>query len=216
VEIVDRAFDQLRIFGRPDRALAILDSAADRIQPPQYLDAALVFAEAGNTDRAKSMLARYREQGSDTAQWLRVHFALAAIAQAEGRWSDAIAEWNAVDVDPKYKRPIGAWTQLMPFGVAVAYDSARMLDSAIHWYERAVATPMYYYGPASLWHPAMRNPAIHERLGQLYEGAGNRAKAREHYTKFIELWKDADPELQPRVLDARTRLARLRSPTRRP
>jgi len=50
---------------------------------------------------------------------------------------------------------------------------------------------------------------IRERLGQLYESLGNTEKAAEQYRAFIELWKNADPELQPRVADARQRLARL-------
>ena len=52
-------------------------------------------------------------------------------------------------------------------------------------------------------------PLIEERLGQLYEAKGNAAKAADHYGKFIELWKNADPELQPRVEDAKRRRARL-------
>jgi hypothetical protein len=52
-------------------------------------------------------------------------------------------------------------------------------------------------------------PMFNERLAQLYEAKGNRVKAAEHYRKFIELWKNADPELQPRVQDARERLRRL-------
>jgi hypothetical protein len=34
-------------------------------------------------------------------------------------------------------------------------------------------------------------------------------KAVEYYDKFVELWKDADPELQPVVRDMRARIARL-------
>jgi len=41
---------------------------------------------------------------------------------------------------------------------------------------------------------------------------GNMPKAIEHYRAFIELWKNADPELQPRVADAKRRLARLTQP----
>lgn len=52
-------------------------------------------------------------------------------------------------------------------------------------------------------------PAIHERLGQLYEAKGNPGKAAENYRAFIELWKNADPELQPRLADARRRLSKL-------
>ena len=52
----------------------------------------------------------------------------------------------------------------------------------------------------------LRLPAAHERLGQLYEAKGNTTKAVEHYQAFIDLWKNADPELQPRVAGARRRL----------
>jgi len=55
----------------------------------------------------------------------------------------------------------------------------------------------------------IRLPAIRERLAQLYEALGQPEKAAEQYRAFIELWKDADQELQPRVSDARQRLAKL-------
>ena len=31
-------------------------------------------------------------------------------------------------------------------------------------------------------------------------------KAAEHYARFVDLWKDADPELQPRVEAAQRRI----------
>ena len=34
-------------------------------------------------------------------------------------------------------------------------------------------------------------------------------KARDYYGRFIDLWKNADPELQPLVRDVRQRLVRL-------
>lgn len=55
-----------------------------------------------------------------------------------------------------------------------------------------------------------RLPLVYERLGQLLEAKGDLAAASDAYEKFIALWKDADPELQPRVADARARLRRLR------
>ena len=42
-----------------------------------------------------------------------------------------------------------------------------------------------------------------ERLGALYEERGNTERAIYYYGKLVELWKDADPELQPRVEAAR-------------
>ena len=47
-------------------------------------------------------------------------------------------------------------------------------------------------------------------LGQIFERLGDAAKAREHYSKFLDLWKDADPEFSE-VGDARARLAALKT-----
>jgi tetratricopeptide (TPR) repeat protein len=52
-------------------------------------------------------------------------------------------------------------------------------------------------------------PATYQRLGELYEERGNAEKALEYYGRFTELWKDADPELQPRVREIKQRMADL-------
>jgi hypothetical protein len=54
-----------------------------------------------------------------------------------------------------------------------------------------------------------------EQIAQMYDAKGDTAKAIEHYRDFTELWKDADPVLQPRVRAARERL-RLLSPADQP
>jgi tetratricopeptide (TPR) repeat protein len=51
--------------------------------------------------------------------------------------------------------------------------------------------------------------ATFQRLGELYEARGDRPKAIEYYLKLTDLWKNADPELQPIVKDAHARIARL-------
>jgi hypothetical protein len=54
-----------------------------------------------------------------------------------------------------------------------------------------------------------RLPAALKRAGELYEAKGDRAKAADRYRRFVDLWKDADPELQPGVREVRGRIARL-------
>jgi DNA-binding SARP family transcriptional activator len=54
-------------------------------------------------------------------------------------------------------------------------------------------------------------PHILQRLGALYEAKGDRAKAVRYYERFTELWRTADPELQPRVTEARKRIESLQS-----
>ncbi len=49
----------------------------------------------------------------------------------------------------------------------------------------------------------------YRRLGELHEQRGDTAKAVEYYNEFVELWRDADPELQPQVEDVKRRLAAL-------
>ena len=48
-----------------------------------------------------------------------------------------------------------------------------------------------------------------ELLGQIAEQQGDATTAIRAYRNFTDLWKDADPELQPRVAAARAALARL-------
>ncbi len=44
-------------------------------------------------------------------------------------------------------------------------------------------------------------------LGKIYEQKSRKAKAAQHYEKFLDLWKDADPGIAE-VEDAMKRLAR--------
>lgn len=49
----------------------------------------------------------------------------------------------------------------------------------------------------------------YRRLGELYEAKGDRERVMEYFGNLVELWRDADPELQPVVTDMKSRLARL-------
>jgi hypothetical protein len=52
-------------------------------------------------------------------------------------------------------------------------------------------------------------PRAYQRLGEVQEAKGNRAKALDYYGRLVDLWRNADPSLQPRVKDIKERIARL-------
>ena len=134
---------------------------------------------------------------------------LGEIALASGKPREALDEFRRGDIGFD-GAPADECAPCLPFDLARAYDAAGKPDSAAMMFERYLSTPAWFKMDADL--DPVRLPAIRERLGQLYEGMGNTAKAIANYRAFIELWKNADPELQPRVADAKRRLARLTQP----
>ena len=85
---------------------------------------------------------------------------------------------------------------------ATLFDQAGVADSAIAFYEAYLGTPFNH----RFFVDSERLAATHERLGQLFDERGDTEAAAVHYARFVELWEDADPELQPRVAAARSRL----------
>jgi tetratricopeptide (TPR) repeat protein len=145
-------------------------------------------------------------------QEANLHGVLGEIALADGKPQDAIAEFRRSDVGYD-GGPANECAPCLPFDLARAYDAAGKRDSAAFFFEKYLATP--YWDKMSVGMDPMRVPAIRERLGQLYESMGKTDKAVENYRAFIDLWKNADPDLQPRVADARKRLAAL-TPVEKP
>jgi hypothetical protein len=87
------------------------------------------------------------------------------------------------------------------------YTKSGQPDSALAYYERYVGT-----GDASrVFADANYLAASYQRLGELYEAKGDRKRALEYYEKLIDLWKNADPELQPIVKDVKQRVSRLQA-----
>ncbi len=91
------------------------------------------------------------------------------------------------------------------FEIARAYDHVGRADSALATYEQVVSTP----GLFRLYDDSYTLAPTYKRLGELYETRGGHAKALQYYGRFVDLWKNADAELQPVVRDVRARLARL-------
>jgi len=88
--------------------------------------------------------------------------------------------------------------------LALAYYESGDLDNAQEEYERitALTTGRLYYGDIYAKSFYM--------LGKIYEQQGDTSKAIDHYEKFLDLWKDADPGIAA-VDNARRRLAGLKN-----
>ena len=139
----------------------------------------------------------------------RAGAAMAVLATpAEKKPLEAIKEMWKSDSLPD--GPNGSCAHCLDFGLGRAYDLANQPDSAIAQLETFLATPW----DNRLDQDWFSLAPTHKRLGELYDAKGDRDKAISHFSKFIELWKNADPELQPAVADAKRRLARLQAGTR--
>jgi tetratricopeptide (TPR) repeat protein len=174
-----------------------------------YLRLARLYALAGDLSEAKRWLARYDAEVTDAG--LRRQdgparaTALARVAAAERRWEDALRETEVAsrDVDGgPVVTGVGA-----NFARGFIHAAAGHTDAAIVSFERFLAEPYDYRLTEA---DDIYLPIALEKLGALYEAKGNTAKALERYERFAALWKDADPELQPRVAEVRRRIARLR------
>jgi len=102
------------------------------------------------------------------------------------------AEWNSRDVQAKFY-----------FALGQAQHRAGNLVEAQKAYEDIL--PMTF-GRDYCQHLYVL--AFYE-LGRVFQDQGNTAQAIEHYQKFLDLWKDADPGL-PEVDDARARLSQIK------
>jgi tetratricopeptide (TPR) repeat protein len=75
-------------------------------------------------------------------------------------------------------------------------------EEALQWYASVAESPPFgyiYLAPG------------HLRQGEIHEQLGNREPAAHHYARFVELWRECDPELRPLIEELRGRLGRLRA-----
>jgi tetratricopeptide (TPR) repeat protein/tRNA A-37 threonylcarbamoyl transferase component Bud32/TolB-like protein len=196
---------------------ALLQRAPIRSLPVEqrpYFFAAELYASAGRPDRARGVLSQYENEIRDTtlrrSQIPSMQRAQAEIALAEGRAIDALQLFRKSDTLPD--GPRGACAACVYAPIARAFDRAGMTDSAIVAFERFLTLPGNPLAPEM--HPTYL-AGTYKRLGELYEQKGNASKALEYYGKFVTLWRDADPDLQPKVAEVRRRMARLAEPERR-
>ena len=211
---VDVALLEGLVRGNPDVARQMLEALDKRRQqqpltpgdPRPFTRIAAAYASIGANERAAAILARLEREippdvllrDGDRA------FALATTALNRGDARSALEQYRQA-------------AKLMPcrlctaFGEGQSFEKLGEPDSAIAQYERFVnghntdAEAREFYLAAAL-----------RRLAEMYESKGDRKKALEFYGRFVDLWKDADPELQPLVSDIRKHMATLAGEPPRP
>ena len=201
---------------QPGRGLETMEAALRRyplasLKPMDrpYLSIAVAYAVAGKPQKARELLTEYEQQvepsyrrrGEPFRRW-----AWGQIALAEARTADAVSELEAfAAANPRDCMPCGL------AALAQAYDRAGQQDSAIAVYERYITTPdiMRLAWILRLGNDGTQLAPAHKRLGELYERRGDRDRARAHYARFVELWRECDPELRPAVDEVKQRLLQL-------
>ena len=191
----------------------VLGIGSGRVRPPglvvisrPYRDylLGLLSARLGDAERALAHARRldsYRDDGGDEWRDASRDFSAsirATVRLAQGRAAEGLTEierapmraplvsMNAVQ-NRVYERFLRA--ELLH---AVGRD-----EEALRWYSTLHCSGnqgIAYLAPCHL-----RQAQIHERMGHVDE-------AILHYRRFVELWKDCDPELRPEVDRARKRL----------
>jgi len=165
-----------------------------------YALLASVYGSSGRVDEARRLMAEYGRlvpEGVQRGNPNR-HFALGDIARGERRYADALAEYRAYH-DEAGCGICGFYQE------AITFDAMHQQDSALIYYEQYLATP----DPNRIWDDGWELGPVYKRAGELREARGDRAQALDDYNKFVDLWKNADAELQPIVRDVRGRIARL-------
>jgi eukaryotic-like serine/threonine-protein kinase len=194
--------------GRPDSALGVLGAALARhslaaIPAPErpYPMLIIAYVKAGRPEVARRIAREYEAAvpiGMRRAAPLR-HYAAGLLAEAEGKRDVAATEYRA------WYDEAGICNSCGLFALARLADAAAQADSALALYDRGFTAPSLYRYTSDAFELA---PAL-KRAGELSEAKGDRARAAERYRQLVDLWKNADPALQPALRDLRGRVARL-------
>jgi tetratricopeptide (TPR) repeat protein len=192
----------------PARAGRILDAALAKTSMESvpaaerpYISIALAYGMAERPERVAALMRSFEDAKKSHVRYQddRDRMVLeGAQAFAQRNYDEAIRNFRATS-------EIGDCLVCGLPWLAMSYDRAGQADSALATYRRFVDTPDYLRwvtDPTFLGHSL-------QRLGELYEAKGDIPNAVKYYREFTDLWKSADPELQPRVAEVRRRISRL-------
>ncbi|MFN2316841.1 MAG: protein kinase [Gemmatimonadales bacterium] len=156
----------------------------------------------GDADVARQALAGFeQDQARFTSdQPANIAYVGAQAALAAREWDTAVGRLHVAD------RGFAGEPRAILARLAWAHDQAGRADSAHTYYRRFVDMPDLTPQEDAVWLPmALR------RLGELHEDRGEIDAAIAAYARFVNLWRNAEPEMQPQVREVSQRLERLRA-----
>jgi tetratricopeptide (TPR) repeat protein len=167
---------------------------------------ALLSSRSGNDARALQhaadleRLAYPAEAGAVIQDFIRT--VRADVALRRGRPADALKILEPVkgEVPPELLAVPFFSEEGSRYLRAEAFYQLGRNEEALRWFSHGfegTPTEVVYLAPA------------HLRRAELYERLGDRKQALEHYSRFVHAWNSCDPELRPRVTEAKARIAAL-------
>jgi serine/threonine protein kinase/Tfp pilus assembly protein PilF len=169
------------------------------------------FLEMKSLDDAKKTaheLKKLLEKERNKRAMCRYHLIEGLIALEEEDWERAIESCTrALSLSPQYLLPIQKNDRAMYLEpLALAHYKLGDLDKAQAEYEKIAALTLNRIENGDIYAKSFY------MLGKIFEKKGQRDEAIVNYEKFVELWKDCDPQFQSMVQDSRERIESLKRP----
>jgi tetratricopeptide (TPR) repeat protein len=157
-------------------------------EPTAVFNSVFLALDRGNVAPVDSLMTRsakfsYTSRGARTSRRYTTYIR-GSIALKRGQTEAALADFRAT---LKHRPPIWA-TDAYEDCLGNAYLELGRFDEAIGEYQRVLRLNPRY-------------PLAHFHLAQAMEKKGESERAGEEYRKFLEVWKDADPDL-PQMTEA--------------
>jgi eukaryotic-like serine/threonine-protein kinase len=181
-----------------------LSENAGSVQDAAFVEAILALAHARAADQGTAALNEWKAATPDDHigawGWINRNALTGILQRVRGDFAGSLATLQAL-----HRRCPGCGP-FVDYAIAQTYEEMGQPDAAIAAYEQALTR----HEPATLMDDPFDIARALRRLGELYDAQGNTTKAIQYYARFINLWRDADPELQPLVRRAQERLDALR------
>ena len=200
--------------GNPEKALELIEKALrahvklERLssQRTALLWKGVANLEMGSLEEAKRVADELKDlikEGMNKKEIRYYHFLEGMIKLKIENFSKAIESFKKALSLMYYQSD---WWDEHAFFIdplALAYYKAGDLEKARAEYEKITFLTTGRTGSGDIYAKSFY------MLGKIYEQQGQKSKAIEHYEKFLDLWKDADPGIAE-VEDAKMRLAELK------